>query len=57
MVMHVLQTIKELSEEVATHGLFKSTAKGDEIEELTATDELKDDVVYHLAGILFLVDL
>ena len=55
--VEVIKSVKELLEVVSGVPLLKSTAEGDEIEELTATDKLEDDVLDFLACSLLGVGL
>ena len=47
--VHVSQTVHELFHEVTRLGLSEATTQGNQIEKLTTTDVLKNEIIYKLA--------
>ena len=55
ILMAILKTVHELSEEVSGNSFFKSSSHSDEIVKFTSLSELKDDVVDLLPGVFFVI--
>ena len=51
-LMHETESVEELAEVIASCWLCQAATKGHEVEELTATDELKNDKLHQLGALL-----